>query len=303
MRLSAGAPRRRSCVIRVPVQRDTCRFARRNNEKHRGHDIHTPGAPPGHSRGRFRWGSAGGSTGRSPACIGRPGACGGVRERPHDQRGCRGRPLAVCPGAGGGLAGVALGSAGGTEHDPLQFDLPDADPGDVRELPARACKRPLPANGRPGARHRGGPCGAGAGAALDLPRCLRVPGLCPHGRPARTRPLHPCGGRSIQGSLLWVHRLALPALPLRTPLHPPQLCHRAPRPRRGAVGLQGDCSSLEPRRHRPNRQGGWRAGRLSPLGGGIRGPQPGSARACRGRCPQRHLGPAGDGRRPSADSG
>gem|GEM_PF-5669053 len=161
----------------------------------------------------------------------------------------------------------------------------------MRELSAGSARRPHAVRARSGGRDRGGARDPAAGTTADLTRCLRLSELRPPGSPAWPRPLHARGRRSAHRRDLPVRRLALPALALRPAVHAGELRDRAAGARRRAVGLQGGRGGREPRRDRVGRAGRISARSLTPLGGRVHGPEPGSARAGRGRRPQRHADP------------
>ncbi len=71
--------------------------------------------------------------------------------------------------------------------------------------------------------------------------------------------------------------------------------------RRRAVGVQGDCRALEPRRRRHDRARRPPAGELVALGGRVRGPESCAARACGGWRAQRHAAHVSPRRRAGAD--
>jgi hypothetical protein len=124
--------------------------------------------------------------------------------------------------------------------------------------------------------------------AADLPGRVRLHRLRAFGRAARPEPLHelPRAGRRRPG--LPLPRLALPALPLRPPLHARQLCHRAARPRGRAVGVQDRRRAVEPGRRGARRRRGEAHGQRPTLCDRVRRPEPGPAGAGRRRRAQRH---------------
>ncbi len=127
-----------------------------------------------------------------------------------------------------------------------------------------------------------------ARSAADLPGRVRLHRLCAPGRAARPEPVHllPRAGANRPG--LPLPRLALPALPLRTPLHARQLRHRAARARRCAVGVQDRRRALQPGRSGARRRRGEAHGRRPALRSRVRRPEPGPAGAGRRRRAQRH---------------
>ena len=184
------------------------------------------------------------------------------------------------------------GSARGPGRRHQQRRLPDADADHVRELSARAARGARPAHARARGRARGHLYDAAARAAADLPGRVRLPGLRPPRGPPRPRPLHARRRRSAERPGLPVRGMALQALSLWAAVHARELRDRPARPCRRAMGLQDRGGRLEPGRGRARLTSRGRSRPLPALGSGVRGPQPGAARAGRRRRPQRHADPA-----------
>jgi hypothetical protein len=209
----------------------------------------------------------------------------------------------VCAGPQRRLPRLAFGPASRPRARHWIGQLPDADARHVRELRRRALHRGRAP--RPGdrANDRDGVCGAAAGTATHLPGRVRVPGVCAPGRAARPRPVHARGGGSADRRGVPVHRLALPALAVRAPLHARLLSACAARTGGRPLGAEGCRRGVEPRRGRPHGKRREQDGPLGEGGGGVRGLEPGAARAGGGRRPQRHARAAHTGGRPGACGG
>jgi hypothetical protein len=160
---------------------------------------------------------------------------------------------------------------------------------------------PATAGGAAGRWDRPGPPGDGAGAAAYLPGRLRLPGLRPHGRPARPRPLlpHPRPGRVRPGLLF--HRLAAAELSLRAAVYPRQLRPRAAGAQCRAVDGESASRPDEPAGGLADGAGSRAGGALGCRGGSLRRPEPGPAGSGRGRRPQRHAAAGGVGGGAGAD--
>ena len=126
------------------------------------------------------------------------------------------------------------------------------------------------------------------GPPADLPGRIRLPRLCAPRCASWPRPLlaRPRAGRRRPD--LPLPRLALLASSVRTALHPAQLRLRAARSRRRGVGVQGARRAREPARDLANRPRRRAHGPLGALRRGVRGSEPGAARARRRRRSQRH---------------
>jgi len=205
--------------------------------------------------------------------------------------------LAVCSCTQRRLAELAGGPLLGPERGSHHGQFPDADADHVRELPGGAARRASHARTRAPGGDLGGARDSAVGSSADLPGRVRLPRLRPPGRPTWPRSLHACPRRSAQRLGLRIRRLALPALPLWTAVHARKLCDRAAGARRRVVGFEGARGLLEPRRGRTRRTSRSQAGSFAALGGGVRGPEPGAARAGRGRRTQRHADHLGARRR------
>ena len=198
--------------------------------------------------------------------AGRRRADRGAREHLRDRRGCGGGAERLRPGQGRRLAVVAGRSAEQLQPLDLGFELPDAHPGRMRRLPARAACRQehrLAPAGRDD-RHR--PRDPDPRAAAHLTGCLRLPGVRADGCAARPRSVHPDPCGSGARPRLPVHRMALPALAIRAAVHHRQLRDRAAGTRRRALGPESrDRGSRASRRSpsspaRPAASGTVRAG-------------------------------------------
>jgi hypothetical protein len=225
---------------------------------------------------------------------------GGVDERVADQRRCRLGAFSVRAGTQRWLAGVAGRTTGGTRPGPLQLALSGADADHVRQLCAGAGRRAEPARKGAGVRDRGGQRDPAARAAVDLPGRLRVHLLRPPGGAPRSGPVYACGRRSADRPGVRLHRLALPGLAVWTAVHGGQLRAGSARGRRGVLGVQGDRGAQLPRCGGARRQGGRAPRALSPVGRGVRGAEPGDARAVRRWRTQRHAADARVGGRAGA---
>jgi hypothetical protein len=175
------------------------------------------------------------------------------------------------------------------------------DPDHVRELPGGPAGSSVAVAARDRGGDRDGAHGPAPRPAVDLPGCLRLPGLRPHGGASWLGPLHACRRRSTGRCGLSVRRMAVQAFPVRALVHACELCDGAARGRRRAVGVQGDCSALEPRRRRHDRARRGPAGQLVALGSRIRRPESCAARAGRGWRAQRHAADVPPRRRAGAD--
>jgi hypothetical protein len=195
----------------------------------------------------------------------------------------RGATLTVCSCTQRRLAELAGGSLFGPERGSHHEQLPDADADHVRELPGGAARRASDARTRARGGDLGGARDSAPGSPADLPGRVRLPRLRPPGRPTWPRSLYACPRRSAQRLGLRIRRLALPALPLWTAVHARKLCDRTAGARLWVVGLEGARGLLEPRRGRTRRTSSSQAGAFAALGGGFCGPEPGAARAGRGR--------------------
>jgi hypothetical protein len=141
-------------------------------------------------------------------------------------------------------------------------------------------------------RDCGGQRDPAAGAAAALPGRLRVHLLRAPGCAPRSGSVHARGRGSAHRPGVRLHRLALSGVSVRTVVHRGQLCARAARGRGGAVGVQGDRGAQLPRCGGAGCVGGSSPWALSPVGRGVRGAEPGDARAVRRRSTQRHAADA-----------
>jgi hypothetical protein len=182
---------------------------------------------------------------------------------------------------------------------PRQPRLPEPDAADVRGLRARAGVRLGAAVAGAGGSDRGRPRDPAAGAAAALPGRVRVPRLRAAGGATRARPLQPRPRRSACRRRVPVRWMAVQALPLRPPVHARQLCARPAGAGRRPLGPEDSGRRLESGGDRARGLRRPCAGALGQVAGGVRGAEPGIARAGRRRCPQRHArdGRAGAGAR------
>ncbi len=260
----------------------------------RGQNGHLAGGHPDTFGGRRRPRPAASRPGEGRARperrqgAGRDRTAGNPRERAAAvcRRSQRADPVRALPR--GRLALVAGGPARRALLPPRQPRLPEPEPPHVRRLPGGARMRLGAAGTGAGGRDRGRARGPAAGTAARIPGRVRIPRLRPSGCPARARPLLPHPGRSARGRDLPIRGMAVQALPLRSPVHPRQLRARPAGPGRRAVGAEGDRGARQPRGDRPRRLRRSRAGAPVEVGGGVRGAEPGAARAGGGRGPQRH---------------
>jgi hypothetical protein len=196
------------------------------------------------------------------------------------------------------LAGRPVAEPGGGSG---RLELSDADADHVCELRAGAVERPGAARGGAGGHDGARPRRAGARPAVALPGRVRLPRVRTDGGAARARSLHPLPLRSPHRQRVRIRGLAVSALPLRPAVHARQLRHRPAGAGGGAVGVQGGGGPIEPRGGGVDRPGRQQARAQWPLGGGVRGPEPGAARAGGGGGPQRHPGDRAVGARPGTD--
>ena len=306
-----GAPASRgpagTCTHRLAGALDACglhvgdpRLARRNNEAHPGDDSHT------RSAGRRRHARAGrrrkacAHAGACPAGGGHTGPARRADQRLPAERWRGHAPIALCACAQRGLAGVAGRPAAGPARRPWRAHLPDADAGDVRELPAGPRDGARAEHAR-AVRGRGaGAPGPVAGAAADLPGRVRLSGVRAPGRAARPGPVYAHRRRSADRPGVQVRRMAVPALALRPAVHAGELRDSAAGACRRPVGVQGCGGHLQPRRGGPDRAHVCARGPVGALGDGVRGPEPCPARAGGGGRAQRHAAAAAAGWRACA---
>ena len=294
-----GLPPQRTWHIRCLQAGWTYGPGRRNNDDHRGEDSDTRagGRRPtalrtGPHAGRRDAGAPASGTSLAGAARARDAGAGGdPGERVPAERGRRERSVGVRARPHRWLAGLAGRAAAGSRlRRPVLGRVSDADADHVRRI-WRGADRGARAR-TVVARDRGGDRGRepdpAARPAADLPGCVRLPGVRPHGRAARTRSVYARGLPGAHRPDLSVHRLAVSAFPLWTAVHALELRHGAAGARGRAVGAEGGRGRGQPDHGRAERACRGRTGSLAALRRGVRRPEPGDAGARGGRRPQRH---------------
>jgi hypothetical protein len=183
---------------------------------------------------------------------------------------------------------MAGGTAVGHRQPSRQRWIPGADADRLRRLCDGAGERPRAAVALARGRRHRSPCDPRAGAAADLSGRVRLHRLRADGRAARARSVHPRTGRSDGGPRVRLRRLALSALALRTAVHARELRDGATGAGRRVVDAQSCHGRVQPRRGLADGAGGRATRRLSVVRDGVRGTEPGAARAGRRRRAQRH---------------
>jgi hypothetical protein len=183
---------------------------------------------------------------------------------------------------------VARGTAERPARRAGRLGLSDAHADRMRRLRAGPDDRAQAAGCRDRVRDRACAHRAAAGAAVDLPGCVRLPGVRAPGRPARPRSIYALPRRIAHRPLVPVHRLALSELAVRARVHARELRHRSAGAGGGAVGIQGRGGDVEPRSRCADRACVRASGPQCAMGSGVRGAEPGAAGAGRWRRPQRH---------------
>ena len=176
---------------------------------------------------------------------------------------------------------------------PVERELSDVDADHVRRLCARAVGSAAAAGGGADRRNRGSRRDSAAWTAADLPGRLRLPRVRAVGGRARARPVHAFRRRSSNRPVLPIHRLAVPALPLRPAVHARELRAGAAGPGGRAVGVQSDRGSVERRRGAAGRARRRASRSLTQLGARVRRPEPRAAGAGGGWSAQRHAAAGG----------
>ena len=202
--------------------------------------------------------------------------------------GAAGGPTEFVPARAGGWPGWLAGPLSGLGLSISRRQLPDADADHVRRLRGPADHGQEPARARHRRGHRPCPRDPDPGPSPALPGRLRLPGIRPHGGAARPGPLHPDPRRSRHGPCLRLHRLAIPAFPVRAAVHARQLRGGAARRGGRAVGAEDRDGAGEPGGDRADRARRKADGPQRTLGGDLRRPEPRAARARGRRGTQRH---------------